>query len=185
MERMIRVDAFAYLLGALFLILVPLRWGMAVVTAALIHEGFHLLMVFLCGGQLRRITVRPTGTQIVSSLPDPKKQALCIVAGPLGSFLLLALSRVFPEAALAGMVQGTVNLLPIGTLDGARLAEILLPIPVCRALEVFTLILLSGLLVMLWVHLGGTYAFLIPLLCIWLWSNRRKIPCKANVFAIQ
>jgi hypothetical protein len=48
------------------------------------------------------------------------------VAGPAGSFLLLFVARWLPLVAICGFIQGSYNLLPLGTMDGGRVVACLL-----------------------------------------------------------
>ena len=57
----------------------------------------------------------------MDAAPLPLKADLCcVLAGPTASLLLGLLLPVAPRLALCGIVQGVYNLLPLGTLDGAR-----------------------------------------------------------------
>ena len=76
---------------------------------------------------------------------SPIREAICALAGPLGSFSLLLISEYFPEAAVCGLIQGAYNLIPVYPLDGGRLMRCLLPRKICRWTEMIFLIFLTGL----------------------------------------
>lgn len=115
------VSPFAFLMGALLLLTLPLPWLAAAVAAAGIHEAGHLLAIRLLGADARKIQVGPTGAKIHTAFSEPWRELLCAAAGPAASLLLLLAIRWFPRTAVCGLVQSTYNLLPIYPLDGGRM----------------------------------------------------------------
>lgn len=111
---------FVCILGALTLLALPLPWLGAAVLAALVHELCHITAVILAGGQVLSCHFLMDGIHIQTSELPRIKALLCILAGPLGSFSMVGLCHLLPRTALCALVQGIYNLLPIGTLDGAR-----------------------------------------------------------------
>lgn len=120
MRASIWVDPWCWVLGAFLLLLVPLQWVLAAVLAALIHEGCHVLAIFLCGCHVLSIRVSVGRTVIETNVSDDLRELLCAMAGPVGSLLATALCRPFPELALCAGVQGLFNLMPVYPLDGGR-----------------------------------------------------------------
>ena len=47
-------------------------------------------------------------------------EIICAIAGPIGSFLLIAVAPRFPRIAVCGIVHGIYNLLPLFPMDGGR-----------------------------------------------------------------
>ena len=177
MENRVKITPGFYLMGALALLMLPLRWVIGALLAAMVHEVFHCIAVFLCGGQVRSLSLGTFGARIEASPMSAERDALCSLAGPLGSFSMVLTAEYFPEAALFGLIQGVYNLLPLYPLDGGRITQCLLPEPVCFGIRVFTIVLLTG--VGLWLMTYSTEIGFTLLLSLWIPSLLRKISCKA------
>ena len=104
--RRVEAAPSACILAALLLLTLPLRWLMAAVFAAGVHEICHVLAVRLCGGRIFRIQIGPAGAALETDSLSFPREMLCALAGPAGSLLLLFLGKWFPEAAICGAVQG-------------------------------------------------------------------------------
>ena len=123
----------------------------------------------------------------------PKRDmALCALAGPMGSFLLVVGYRIIPEIAICGLVQGCFNLLPVLPMDGGRtLAGMLelLKVPevngIMLAVRWMTGIIIGGACIygfLMW-NLG--YGVLIlGFVVVWR-TLPRKTPCKEGSFGVQ
>ena len=109
-----------WLVLALMLLLFPLSMTAGVILAAAVHEMGHILAIRLSGGRIRRLVLRPGGATIHAEPMGPGRELVCALAGPAAGALTAALWRVFPELALAGLVQTVFNLLPVYPLDGGR-----------------------------------------------------------------
>ena len=119
----IEADGGFWLVLGLMLLLFPLRFLAGVLLAAIIHELAHIMAIRLTGGEVRCIQLRANGARIITSPMEPGKEILCALAGPgLGAVTILAW-QVFPELAVAGLVQTVFNLLPIYPLDGGRVVR--------------------------------------------------------------
>ena len=105
---------------ALMLLLFPVRFLAGVLLAALIHELGHILAVKLTGGRVLSVRLRAGGARIEASPLPPGRAAFCALAGPAAGALTIFAYKVFPELALAGLVQTVFNLLPVYPLDGGR-----------------------------------------------------------------
>lgn len=106
--------------------MLPLKWLGAWLLAAGIHELLHISAVRLMGGRIDVFRLGPGGAVLEASTMSPGKLLLCILAGPLGSLLVLPLARSFPALAVCLFLQSLFNLLPLDGLDGGRALRILL-----------------------------------------------------------
>lgn len=106
------------------------------VLALLMHEGFHLLAIWLLKAKIERVELTPFGgvADVDSFSHLPAGAQFCIAAsGTLGSlccFAALGWVQNAPEWIVAFRVQhlmlGLLNLLPVLPLDGARMMGALL-----------------------------------------------------------
>ena len=120
------ISVGACLLCSVMILILPLQWIFAVVIAALIHEAFHALTVWMCGGKVLSVQVGRRGVRIKSTMLTPGKELICCLSGPAGSFLPLLLLRFIPRIAFCAAVHGVFNLLPLSFLDGGKAFSILL-----------------------------------------------------------
>ena len=161
------------LLWAACLLLLPLGWAVGAFVAAFIHECAHLAVIYLSGGQVYSVNLGGKGVVMETAPLTPGREALCALAGPLGSFSLLIISEYFPEAAVCGLIQGTYNLIPVFPLDGGRVMRCMFPEKICR----WTEIVFMTVLIILLGTIAPKFAFIlllpgsIPLI-------RGKLSCK-------
>ena len=183
MESKLQIS-FGFCIFVVFLILfLPIQWCFSVILAGIIHELFHMAAVLLCGGNILSISLSFTGAKIDTGPLTPQKQALCALAGPLGSFLILPLAYIFPELTLCGLIQGAYNLLPIYPMDGGRALRAVFPEPVCKGIETSSLVILSG--ISLWIAAKNLQFGLAVLFSVWHPAIQRKISCKEGNLAVQ
>lgn len=114
--------------AAFALLVFPLRWLLAWLLAAAVHEGFHILAIFACGGKIRGMRIGLGGAVIEIAPMSPGRELICALAGPGGGLLLLSVARWMPLTALWGLIQSVWNLLPVYPLDGGRILRCLLRI---------------------------------------------------------
>lgn len=187
------VSPGAWILLALGMLLLPLRWLLAAITAAAFHEACHILAIRLCGGVVEGMAVDTRGAVLAVSPMSRLRELLCALAGPLGSFLLVLTARWTPAIALCGLAQGLYNLLPVYPLDGGRAlrccAELLMPPGaariVCRAAELLCVATLLGTAV--YAVIGWSWSgFLLPAaLLLFIPRKFGKTPCKPARMRVQ
>ena len=108
---------------------------------ALLHESGHVAVYLVLLHRLPRLKVSPTGIclSMRGVLLPSQKALLLAAAGPLMNLLCCASSIFWMELAgysyrgywfaAVNLLLGTVNLLPLPSLDGQRIVEALLQIP--------------------------------------------------------
>ena len=185
------VSPFAFLMGALLLLTLPLPWLAGAVAAAGIHEAGHLLAIRLLGADARKIQVGSTGAKIHTCFSDPWREFLCAAAGPAAGLLLLLAARWFPRIAVCGLVQSIYNLLPVYPLDGGRMLFCVLEGMAPGKAEKLTQAAGQG---MAWLLLTGALAAILcrqPGIALLLGATALrsgalgKIPCKRRGKAVQ
>lgn len=115
-----KASAAAMIGLALALLILPIRWLLGAVTAALFHELCHWTAIMLCGGSVSRFSIGSGGAVMAAENLSRGKELVCALAGPAGGLLLLLVSKWLPVTALCALIQSAYNLLPIYPLDGGR-----------------------------------------------------------------
>lgn len=110
---------------ALMLLVLPLRWILAMIFAAAVHEMGHVIAVKILGGHLCGFSIRCDGALINAKIDSRWKEILAILAGPCAGALLILLCRWMPRVAILAAAQTLFNMLPIYPLDGGRLIRCL------------------------------------------------------------
>ena len=107
-----------YLLAAHDLTLV------ATISAIVIHELTHLIVLLLCNGRAARLSITPLGLSIErEGLLSHWNEVWLSISAPLMNLVLAGLffaGGVSPYAIYANLSFGLFNLLPITPLDGAK-----------------------------------------------------------------
>jgi len=157
---LIRFDDRIWFLGALWVLILPMKWLVASAVAAFLHEMFHIAAILLLGGKIRCVIVRPLGTVIETEGISGLQEAVCALAGPLGSFLPVLLIHRIPLIGLCALVQGVFNLMPVYPMDGGRaltrVLEVLYPENAERIAKWISLCVLTALLA---VSIAGAVVF--------------------------
>lgn len=182
----LRISGTALIFGAMLLLILPLRWFLAAILAAIFHELCHYTAARLLGGRVGRVSVGESAAIMQIAPLSQGRELICALAGPVGGFFLLLFARWFPRLALCAAFQSLYNLLPVYPMDGGRvircLAAMALPPEkaerLCRIVEQgcrVTILLLALWAVFAW-HLGFMPLLLAALILIR--TAPGKSPCK-------
>lgn len=183
--RLFSLDPWICYFYAWMVLILPLNWFFAAVTAALVHEMWHAVFIYLLGGHIHRIHISLGSIVMYAQMNTTARELICAAAGPAGSFLLLSLYRYIPEISLCAGIQGLFNLLPVYPMDGGRIlkcllvsyppdqAERIMDWVECAAVLVVLLLATAGVcfLSLGWLSLIAGVFWLSPIII-------RKIPCK-------
>lgn len=120
----LRLSPLTLLLGAFSLLLWHDLSLIALLTAILIHELTHLIVLWICGGTVASLAITPFGLTVERiGLLSHRGEILLSLAAPLmnlliaGVYCTLGLSSY---AISANLALGGINLLPIYPLDGGK-----------------------------------------------------------------
>ena len=190
--RRVEIQTGAIFAGAMALLMLPLSFLFSFLIAAFVHELCHYLVLSLTGFRIYRVSIGMFGASMETDAMDPGREALCALAGPVGSFLMVTCYRFLPEIALCALIQGCFNLLPIYPLDGGRVLKgvlELLKIPDGEKVLAFVQWITGAALCVICIYgylrwkLGLGVLFLG--LMVLLRTLPRKTPCKDRLFGVQ
>jgi len=117
----ISIDAFLFPVLAFSFLVFPVKWILGWVVAIAVHECCHYIALRLLSVQIWNVYIGLFGAKMHTDSMPAFTEFLCALAGPLGSLLLLFLSKQFPYVAICALSQCIFNLLPVNTLDGGRM----------------------------------------------------------------
>lgn len=193
MDTQVDINPWGFIFAAFLCLILPFAWVVAALTAALIHECFHILAVYLCDGRIYNLKVGIHGAVMETSVMPFWQQLFCVLAGPAGSLLLAQTGEYMPRLALCGFLQGLYNLMPLYPLDGGRMLRCLMEAMlspesadnVCKWVEFLTIAVL--LCIGLWacfVQKLGAAPVIIFLLIVSK-AGYGKISCKEGNLRVQ
>lgn len=119
----LHISTGAILLFAALLLLLPLQWVFAMIAAAAVHEISHVIAVLITGGKIYKMHIGGRGVIMEIKNMTAIREIICALAGPIGSFLLVAVAPRFPRTAICGLFHGLYNLLPLFPMDGGRVLK--------------------------------------------------------------
>lgn len=120
MESSVNYSGGSLILAALMLLLLPLKWIIAAIFAAFIHEICHYIVIKLSGSDIIEVKFTQRGILMKTAPLSNMQELICALAGPAGGMLLFLFYRRIPRIAICAAIQGLFNLLPVYPLDGGR-----------------------------------------------------------------
>lgn len=108
------------LLLVISLLIIPTKWLLSWLFAALVHELFHYGALCICRSSVLSVAVGIGGARICTELLSERNECFCALAGPVGGLLLLLFAPIAPAIAVCAFFQSLYNLLPIYPMDGGR-----------------------------------------------------------------
>lgn len=180
----ITVKPNTYIFIAVLLLLVPLPWLAAWLSAIVVHEFCHWFAVQLCGGRIKRLCVGVAGADMQSSGLSERKYLFCILCGPIGGFLPILFGVWIPRIALCSWLLSVYNLLPVLPLDGGRALQILVNNETkFHRIEtgVLVFITICAVYAAIFLRIGVLPVCIVGIL----WLKNRKIPCKEGICKVQ
>lgn len=117
----IQVTAYAYLVAATAVLLLPFQWLVSWVISVSVHELSHLMVLKLWKISVLEISFGGSGAKISTAPLTPLQEIICAAAGPLSSLSLILFADRFPVLALMGVAQSLFNLIPLYPMDGSRI----------------------------------------------------------------
>ena len=112
----VKPNTYIYL--TILLLILPIKWLFAWITAILFHEFCHWIAVKICGGEILHLKIGLGGAQMQCTNMPEKCRLLAILCGPIGGFALTCLGRWIPRIAICSFLLSIYNLLPLIPLDG-------------------------------------------------------------------
>ena len=119
-DTIFRISPVVYVMFALSLLIVPLRWLIASIIAASVHEAFHILALRFFKRRIYSIQIGFRGVQLHTEPMTNMEELICALSGPIGGLVLLLCVRLIPLTALCAAFQTLYNLLPVYPSDGSR-----------------------------------------------------------------
>lgn len=186
----IQIAPSTFVVLALSVFLLPLRWIVCWLIAVTAHEAGHLIVSRLCGASIQRISLTSAGAIMETDGLTPGKQLLSSAAGPVAGLFLLFFSRWIPLTSTLALIHSVFNLLPLRNLDGAVILNSTLCLfrvsknvdRICRVADILARILLAGIgLTVAW-KLSWTLAGILTILLL---LRIKRNPCKRGILQVQ
>ena len=169
----IRLSPLTLLFFAIYLLTAHDLTLISTVSAIVIHELTHLIVLLICNGRPARLTITPLGLSIErEGLLSHWDEVWLSLSAPLMNLLLAGLFWIWglsSFAVYANLSFGLFNLLPIYPLDGAKalyalLCRSLLQIQaegICRSISLIFLLFLWLLSIGLAIYTNGNLSLLL------------------------
>lgn len=116
----VNIQPYFIILGVFTALIIPLKFIIAWLIAAAVHEIGHLISLILLGKQVYCIDIGCFGASIQTDTLTYKEECIAGFSGPFAGALLLFFIRIMPLVATCALIQTLYNLLPFYPMDGGR-----------------------------------------------------------------
>lgn len=166
-DRRIEVDVSFVAFLCVYYYCDPANTFFPFLTAALLHEAGHLVVLHCLGVRIDRLRLSGQGAILFTEPLSYQRELLAALGGPCVNFLLLLFfARRLPIFALVNLCLLAFNLLPVYPLDGGRILRALLSLLLPTAAAAVAEKLISGTVIFL---LCAAAAYLSCVLHVGLW----------------
>ncbi len=116
----IEITGGAFVMNAVWLLLLPIQWLGAAILAGTVHELGHLIWLWGVGSRVWRIQIGAFGAKIETEMLTPQQELGAALAGPAAGLVLCLYWGVLPRTAFCSLLQSIYNLIPLYPMDGGR-----------------------------------------------------------------
>ena len=125
-RSLFQISPSFYLVMALLLLLLPIKWVLCWFVTTTVHEFSHFITLHILGAKVLRVRIGLRGAVMETEPISNHTEIISAAAGPLGGGLLLFLYPISREIFVCALFQTVYNLLPIYPQDGGRILFIIL-----------------------------------------------------------
>ena len=180
----IKIDPRVCVLFSVIILLVPLQWLVAWLTAVCFHEFCHWIFIKLFGGNILTFSIGLGGANMQCTDLSDNVRLISILAGPVGGLVLVLFGRWFPRLAVCSWLLSVYNFLPILPLDGGQTVRILMKND--KSFFVLERIILHIItLLTVFICIFTNFGPLPLVVTASLWLKNRKRPCKETFCGVQ
>ncbi len=166
-DKRIRVDVSFVAFLCLYYYCDPANTFFPFLTAALLHEAGHLLVLRCLGVRIEALRLTAQGAVLFTAPLSYRNELFAALGGPCVNFLLiLFFASRLPIFALVNLCLLVYNLLPVYPLDGGRILRALLGLLLPSVAASITERLISGAVICL-LCVGAVYLTCVCHIGLW------------------
>ena len=124
----IRIEPHFLIWVALLFAMIPVRFVLSALAAALFHEMCHITALKFLKYPVLDISIGGFGAKIHTVGLSGWDEVFIALAGPLGGLMLIPFAKWIPAISLFAFIQSLYNLIPVYPMDGGRVLRCILEI---------------------------------------------------------